>query len=170
MNFAKRDKSIVDFIFIIALFGMFAITGLFVVLFGARVYQSTVAGMDANYSSRTALSYITEKIRSHDYTDGVLVTNAVGDDNSVLMLYENVNDRRFVTYMFVDDGYLKEYTAGEDYDFHYDDGMKILKMDKFKVTKIEDSLYGVEITDEYGEDINFFVTLYSGTDGEDTNE
>ena len=71
MNFAKRNKSVVDFLFILALFGAFAITALFVVLFGARIYKSTVANMNTNYEKRTAMSYITEKIRSHDYTGGV---------------------------------------------------------------------------------------------------
>ena len=78
MNFAKRNKSIVDFLFILALFGAFAITALFVVLFGARVYKTTVSNMNTNFEKRTAMSYVTEKIRSHDYTGGVEVTDVGG--------------------------------------------------------------------------------------------
>ena len=52
MNFAKRNKSVVDFLFILALFGAFAITALFVVLFGARIYKTTVSNMNTNYEKR----------------------------------------------------------------------------------------------------------------------
>ncbi|MBQ9247613.1 MAG: DUF4860 domain-containing protein [Ruminococcus sp.] len=162
MNFAKRNKSIVDFLFILALFGAFAITALFVVLFGARIYESTVNNMNSNYEKRTAMSYVTEKIRSHDYTDGA----NVDETGSILKLYQNTGDKKYVTYLFVADGYLKEFTADEDYDFDYKAGTKILAIKDFSVKKENDSLYRFNITDTNGEKTEFFVTLYSGTDGE----
>ncbi len=162
MNFAKRNKSIVDFLFILALFGAFAITALFVVLFGARIYESTVNNMNSNYEKRTAMSYVTEKIRSHDYTDGV----NVDETGSILKLYQTTGDKKYVTYLFVADGYLKEFTADEDYDFDYKAGTKILAIKDFSVKKENDSLYRFNITDTNGEKTEFFVTLYSGTDGE----
>ena len=162
MNFAKRNKSIVDFLFILAPFGAFAITALFVVLFGARIYESTVNNMNSNYEKRTAMSYVTEKIRSHDYTDGA----NVDETGSILKLYQNTGDKKYVTYLFVADGYLKEFTADEDYDFDYKAGTKILAIKDFSVKKENDSLYRFNITDTNGEKTEFFVTLYSGTDGE----
>ena len=162
MNFAKRNKSIVDFLFILALFGAFAITALFVVLFGARIYESTVNNMNSNYEKRTAMSYVTEKMRSHDYTGGA----QVDETGSTLKLYQNTGDKRYVTYLFVDDGYLKEFTADEDYDFDYKAGTQILAINDFSVRKENDSLYRFDITDTNGEKTEFFVTLYSGTDGE----
>ena len=162
MNFAKRNKSIVDFLFILALFGAFATTALFVVLFGARIYQSTVSNMSTNYEKRTAMSYVTEKVRSHDYTGGAEVSDA----NSVLKLYQKVGDKRYVTYLFVADGHLKEFTADESYDFDYKTGTDILEIQDFSVTRESDSLYFFDITDSNGEKTEFFVTLYSGTDGD----
>ena len=129
MNFAKRNKSIVDFLFILALFGAFAITALFVMLFGARIYESTVANMNTNYEKRTG--------------------------------------RKYVTYLFVDDGYLKEFTVADDYDFNYNAGTPILAIKDFSVRKESDALYRFNITDTNGEKTEFFVTLYSGTDGDD---
>lgn len=171
MNFAKRNKSIVDFLFILALFGAFAITALFVVLFGAQIYKSTVSNMNTNYEKRTAMSYITEKIRSHDYTGGADVADLhslrTDGDHSVLKLYQEIGDKRFVTYMFVADGYLKEFTADEQYDFDYNTGTNILAIKDFSVRKESDSLYHFHITDTNDENTEFFVALYSGTDGED---
>lgn len=175
MNFAKRNKSIVDFLFILAVFGAFAVSALFVVLFGSKVYQRTVSDMDSNYQKRTALSYVTEKIRSHDYTGGADVSDvdtdsADSDEHTVLKLYQDVNGKRYVTYMFVADGYLKEFTADEDYDFDYESGSKILPISEFAVQKESDSLYRFNIVDDSGERTEFFVTLYSGTDGEEHDE
>lgn len=175
MNFAKRKKSIVDFLFILALFGAFAISALFVVLFGAKVYQKTVSDMNSNYEKRTALSYVTEKIRSHDYSGGADVSDvnldaSYGDEHTVLKLYQDVNGKRYVTYMFVADGYLKEYTASEDQEFDYSSGAEILPVSKFEVKKESDSLYRFDIVDARGEETRFFVSMYSGTDGEDEDE
>lgn len=164
MNFSKRNKSIVDFMFIIALFGAFAITGLFVVLFGAKVYQTTVDNMDANYSSRTALSYVTEKIRAHDFSNSAIGDAVEIDENdgqSVIKLKEIINDKEYITYLFVAEGYLKEFTASSDYDFDYSKGTDIIKVDKFEIAMINHALYHVEIVDEYGNDTQFYVTLYS---------
>ena len=173
MNFAKRNKSIVDFLFILALFGAFAITALFVVLFGARVYKTTVSNMNTNYEKRTAMSYITEKIRSHDHTGGIEVSDMSGTGeaggHSVLKLYQDIKDKRYVTYLFVADGYLKEFTAEETYDFDYGAGTPILAVKEFSVRKESDSMFYFSITDHNDEKTEFFVTLYSGTDG-DTDE
>lgn len=170
MNFSKRNRSIVDFLFILALFGAFAITGLLVVLFGSRVYQSTVAKMDANYASRTALSYVTEKIRSHDYTNGSEVEDielVSENGNSVLKLKETVNERTYVTYMYVADGMLKEFTTSEEYDFDYKGGTDILELKEFVIKQTGDALYKIRIVDSYDNETQFFVAMYSGTDGED---
>ena len=174
MNFAKRNKSIVDFLFILALFGAFAITALFVVLFGARIYRTTVSNMNTNYEKRTAMAYITEKIRSHDYTGGADVSDADitsdTEDHSVLKLYQEVGGKRYVTYLFVADGYLKEFTADEAYDFDYRNGTNILAIRDFSVRKVNDGLYRFDITDSNGENTIFFVTLYSGVDGDGNDD
>jgi len=167
MNFSKRNKSIVDLMFIIALFGAFAITGLFVVLFGANVYKTTVNSMDVNYASRTSLSYITEKIRSHDCVleDGREAIEIKDiDGKTVLLLRECVNDRIYVTYIFESDGYLKEYTSLEEYDFNYDAGTEIIKASLFRIEKIKKALYHVEIVDEYENSTSFYVALYNSDD------
>lgn len=165
MNFSKRNKSVVDFMFIIALFGTFIITGLVVVLFGARVYRATVAKMDANYSSRTALSYVTEKVRSHDFADGADVVDTI-DNGVALVLKDKINDRTYVTYMYVADGMLKEFTAAQDYDFKYNQGTDILALKEFAVTKEGDALYKFNIVDSYDNETAFYVSLYSDSDGE----
>lgn len=168
MNFSRRDKSIVDFLFILALFGAFAITGLFVVLFGAKVYQTTVSKMEANYASRTALSYVTEKVRSHDYSENGKASGMEireHDGEKVVVLKETINDRTFATYLYESEGKLMEFTADESYDFKYNAGTEILAVERFNVSQVNDALYSFDIVDEYGNNTRFFVTIYSGGRG-----
>lgn len=170
MNFAKRDKSIVDYLFIIALLAVFMISALYVVLFGARVYERTVSDMDRNFSTRTARSYITEKIRSHDYSNGTGMSDIAlssHEENSVLVLRSSNDGKTYLTYLFVKDGYLTEFTASEEYDFHFDDGFEILPVTEFKGERVRDGLYHFMVKDAYSQDTSFYVALYSGTDGED---
>jgi len=173
MNFAKRDKSIIDFVFILALFSAFMITALFVVLFGSKIYKKTVSDMDTNFASRTALSYITEKVRAHDFTGGADVADideASVNGHSVLVLYTESEYGDFATYLFVKDGVLKEYTAPKENDFDFSQGTDILEINEFMVNKETDSLYSFYVVDADGNETNFFVSLYSGIDGEELGD
>ena len=71
MNLRHRDRSIVDIIFMITVFGVFMLSALFVVLFGAKIYKRTAHDMSVNFSSRTSLAYVTEKLHQHDRKNGV---------------------------------------------------------------------------------------------------
>ena len=169
MNFNKREKSIVDILFILALFCAFLISALFIVLFGAKIYRSTVADMDTNFTSRTSLSYITEKMRQHDSVGGAKVTFI--EDQPVLILNQENDGVNYCTYLFSHDGYLKEITAKEGFDFDFKSGQNILELSDFSVSEINDSLYQFCITDIDGNKIDFYVSLYSHTnEGEDTHE
>ena len=60
--FGAQKGHVVDFLFTLALFCVFAASALMVVVIGANVYRQTVRGMDSNYDSRTSLTYLTEKV------------------------------------------------------------------------------------------------------------
>ena len=84
-------------LFILALFAVFMISALFIVLFGARIYKKVVADADTNYNARTSIAYISEKIRQHDSEDGVSVAHIV----EVIAL-ESARDPRHVDVVEVD--------------------------------------------------------------------
>ena len=72
MNDKTQEKHfIVDILFVLALFGVFAVSALSLVTIGADVYQHTVEDMSVNYDSRTAVSYIMEKVRQSDTADSI---------------------------------------------------------------------------------------------------
>lgn len=75
-NHQKQEKHyIVDILFVLALFGVFAVSALALVTIGADVYQHTVEDMGVNYESRTAVSYIMEKVRQNDTADSIFLTD-----------------------------------------------------------------------------------------------
>ena len=165
MNLLKRQKSIVDVVFMIAVFGVFMLSALFVVLFGAKIYKKTAHDMTANFNSRTALAYVTEKIHQHDRKGGVEVT--IEDGKPLLKLTQFVNSDEYCTYLYEDGGYLKELTAKGDVSLVKSAGKSILPVSDFNAVKESDSLYYFKLTDAEGSETRFYVSLYSYTGGGD---
>ena len=159
MRFGKRDKSIVDALFLLALFGVFLICALFIVLFGAKIYRNTVNHSENNFNSRTALSYISEKIRQHDNANGIELI----DDGAftTLKLTKDYSGNAFNTYLYYNDGYLCEYTTNEGNVLNKDFGTKILKIKNMKIEEENKNLYRIMIIDEKDTVTDFYISLYS---------
>jgi len=126
-----------DFLFTLTLFLVLAFCSLAVVLIGADVYQSTVNAMEENYSSRTALAYVTEKIRQNDRKGGVSV------ENSALCLTRAYSEASYSTYIYAYDGYLWELTIRGEETYQPGEGQKILEVADFSITQVTDHLYEV---------------------------
>ncbi|MCR4807043.1 MAG: DUF4860 domain-containing protein [Lachnospiraceae bacterium] len=161
MNHLKRDRSIVDIIFMITVFGVFMLSALFVVLFGARVYKRTAHDMSVNFSSRTSLAYVTEKLHQHDRKNGVSIME--DEDGPVLKLSQFINGDEYCTYLYEYKGSLKELTVRGDVDIVKSAGKDILKLNSFDTTRVSDSLYRFNIEDDEGNKTEFYVSLYSYT-------
>ena len=107
MNNRNQEKHfIVDILFVLALFGVFAVSALALVTIGADVYQHTVEDMGVNYESRTAVSYILEKVRQNDTTDSISL--ATLEDTPALCMLSRIEDETYCTYLYFYDGHLKE--------------------------------------------------------------
>lgn len=163
----QKEKSIVDIIFIIAVFGVFLLSTLLVVLYGAKVYKKTVSDMDVNYSSRTALAYVSEKIHQHDYRNGIEI---VSINDEPILKFNEAGNNDYCTYLYSYDGYLKELTIKNDVDFAPDAGKDIIKIRSFTANKESDSLYKFYIRDKYNTEMEFYVSLYNYTLGGDADD
>lgn len=162
MKFGKRDKSIVDALFLLALFGVFLICALFVVLFGAKIYKNTVQGSESSFKERTCYTYITEKIRQNDNTNGIII--GTEDGKTVVTLTKTANDNDYVTYLYCDEGQLKEYTTSAGNAFNKSAGTRILDLDSLSAEKCNDNLYRFTLA---GDDIStsFYVSVTSDIGG-----
>ncbi len=164
MKSFQRKKSIVDSLFLLLLFGAFLLSALFIVLFGARIYQKTADTTNRNFGLRTSVSYITEKIHQMDSLDGVSVLPV--DGTEVLRLTTVAETGTYYTYLYYYDGYLKELTASESMTFRKENGTDILELQDLTIKQISPSLLYFEVTTKDNEETAFFV---SHTRGKEAN-
>ena len=78
MRFENRGRHAIDLLFPIALFFVFAASALIVLTLAADIYGSTTGELRVNDENRTALSYISEKIRQSDVKGGMEIAEVEG--------------------------------------------------------------------------------------------
>lgn len=163
MNFTKRRGAVVDFIFVLALLGAFAVSALFVVIFGAKVFGNTTKEMDSNFARRTACFYVEEKLRAFDTADGVELSDY--DGAPIIKLIQKANDSEYVTYLYMEEYSLMEYTVPADIEFKLRDGRKIVGLEEFEVSKVSDNILHVHLVDEEGGVSDFYKYVQCGIEG-----
>lgn len=157
MNFIKRNKSIMDFLFILVLFGTFVISAMLVLIMGANVYSETVNISDTNYKARTAYYYITEKIKAHDKAGTIEVNNTSNSKSVGLVFYDYVDEVEYKSYIYYYAGYLTECTISKDEEFNYYNGTKLLKLKDFRAEIEGDNLIHLYIKDEDNYVSDFYI-------------
>ncbi|MDD2972235.1 MAG: DUF4860 domain-containing protein [Lachnospiraceae bacterium] len=159
MDFHSKDKHIVDILFVIALFCVFAVSALMLVLIGSNVYRKTVQNMDKNYNTRTSLAYISEKIRQFDETDSIEIGSL--DDTNALILKTTTDSGVYNTYIYMYQGYLKELFAAPDAALTPESGQNILPIHDFVLTKINGKLYRFTLSIDKDQQYTLYVSTHS---------
>lgn len=158
----EDNRHIVDVLFVLALFCVFAISALMLVTIGANVYQKTVNNMDANYSSRTAFSYVTEKIRQNDTSQTISIGSLEG--HPAIILTQDIDGRIFNTYLYEYEGYLTELFTSADLNLGGDilkAGHPLIPIKDFSLSEIEPSLYRFVLSTEDTEPISLYISTQS---------
>lgn len=156
----------VDILFVLALFGVFAVSALALITVGADVYQHTVQDMSRNYDDRTAIAYITEKIRQSDciLSDGSPAI-AIGslEQQQALVLTDEWEGEAYCTYLYLHDGWLKELYIRKNADIGngiLDAGQNIIKLEALEYRQLEDKLLSVSMTLSGGETRQLNLSLH----------
>lgn len=157
MRFNGKREHVVDFIFTLALFCVFAASSVLVTVIGASVYKTVVARMDQNNTARTGLAYLAEKVRQND-AGGALSAGAVADSPALVMTAV-YNDTEYATYIYEDGGELKELFQRASAAPMPDAGQTIMEAASFDVELLRDNLYRFTIQDEKGE--SFSIDVYA---------
>lgn len=140
-----ENKHMVDILFVLALFVVFAISALMLVILGADVYKKTVTSMDKNFEDRTATSYIVEKIRQADQADSIRVTD-LGDGEDALCIVRRVGENEYHTLLYVYDHSLCELSTRGDATPVPEYGTKLFSLDNLTITKESEHLFTVTVT------------------------
>ena len=163
----KQERHfVVDILFVLALFAVFTVSALVLVTIGADVYQHTVHDMSRNYDSRTAMAYITEKVRQADSlleNGSPSVELGTLEQQPALILKEEIDGAYFTTYLYLYDGWLKELYIRED-SYPGEEisaaGQNILQLNALEYKQINESLLSVSMTTPDGESRQLYLSLH----------
>ena len=159
MDFKQKQRHIVDILFVLVLFCVFALSALMLVLIGSNVYRKTVRNMDDNYNTRTSLAYVTEKIHQFDETDAIEIGTL--DSQNALILKTNTENQQYYTYIYMYNGYLKELFVSADSHLAPDAGQNILPIEDFQLKNINDKLYQFTIHVDSTNQYTLYVSTHS---------
>lgn len=153
----KQENHIIDVLFVIALFCIFALSAIFLISIGADIYRKTVTHMESNFNSRTTFAYVTEKVRQSDISGAVTVGEL--DDLPALLLTEKQGDTEYITYLYEHEGFLKELMVRKDTPLGPSAGQEIVEITEFNLEQISDRLFSFSITTNNGESCNLYVSI-----------
>lgn len=158
-----RKGNAVSLLFTSILFLVFVLCALFTVLIGSRVYENINRRSDANFTGNTALSYIANKVRQGDRAGMVDVVEM--DQTPVLELRQEIGGSQYVTWIYWQDGRIKELFTDTSSGLGLQDGLEIMECEGLSLSK-EGRLLRIETSGEGGGDLS--LSLRSG--GLETDE
>lgn len=160
MRFSNEKEHVIDYIFPIALFFVFAASSLVVIILAANIYSGTTNAAESGFGSRTVLSYLTEKIHQNDDNQAVSVGSFAGRESLVIeQAYDN--GQTYVTYIYEDNGILRELFIQKGVDASAASGREIMPIHDFTMEQLTDSRFRFSCTSEEGETITSVVSVRS---------
>ena len=146
----KQPGHSIDLVFSLVLFLLFSITGIGVVLIGSQVYSSCAAQLEETYTSRTALSYVSEKVRQADVSGAVELVNPSGFPENALVIHETVDGGSYNTFIYFYDGALRELLVKEGTEITPQQGTAIVSLRSFTIEKRGTNFYILSATEKSG--------------------
>ena len=120
----KEKTSNITELLTLAVFTVFALCILLVLLTGAKVYQKLVDHGRESYEARTAAQYIATRVRQ---AEAVTVESFGGCE--ALVAWEQIDGETYLTRVYWQDGYIRELFCAENAALSPEDGEKILEAD-----------------------------------------
>ena len=145
MGFRLKRRHMIDFLFPVALFFVFALSAVTLILLAAGIYRSTTENSSLQYTSRTGLSYLREKIHQCDENGGVYLGTLDGCD--ALILEQQYGEDVYRTYIYIWEENLKELFIKDGVEASVENGRTILEVRDFTVEQLTESLFRFECTD-----------------------
>lgn len=139
MNFRTERKHVIDFIFPIALFFVFAASALIVILMSADIYGNITAQSASAFQSRTALSYLSEKIHQSDSNGNVSCGTL--DGRNALVIRQQYDTGVYCTYIYEDNGILRELFVQEGTSVSASSGKEITSVNSFQIKELAYGLF-----------------------------
>lgn len=159
MRERTERKHVIDFLFPLALFFVLTATSVALVVLASGTYSRQVQDSEDSFASRTALSYVTEKIHQADEYGAVYTGTFDGQD--AIVIRQTYSEQTYVTYLYEYDGYLRELFIQDGVDAKASDGRKILASDSFSFEATQDGLFHLYCTNKDGSISDTYVSIKS---------
>lgn len=162
MRFRMQQNHMIDFLFPVILLFMFALSSLTVILLAAGVYRSTTEHSSLHDTSRTSLSYISEKIHQSDQSGLASIEHLEGVD--MLVLEQPFQGETYCTYIYAYDNELRELFIKKGTPITLSAGRTILPVNHFTMQALQDDLFRFSCTDTQSRQASIIVTVRSTND------
>lgn len=149
----QQNQFSIQFVLILLLFLLIVVLSSMIVILGKDIYTNIIDDRESNYNLRVSLSYITNKIRQGDKENSVFLDSI--NDNQALVIRENYDGLNYDTWIYYYDGYIYEILVEEGQEFFEEDGMKIIYVEDFNISKENENLYKFYVKND-----NKYVDLY----------
>lgn len=156
----RQQRHIIDVLFVLALFAIFALSAIFLITIGANIYSKTVNNMEDNFDTRTALAYITEKVRQSDLEGQISIGEL--DGCPALVISSGTEGNQYQTYLYEYQGTLKELMMKQDIVLSPSAGQDILAVSDFELAPVNDRLINCRITLGSARTYDLYISVHSG--------
>ena len=148
MKLGTSNRHMIDLIFPVSVFFVFAASSLAVLMLSARLYRTQTEKADNNYTTRTSLAYVNEKIRQGDTNGGIFIQTI--EDQECLAIESAIDGISYTTYIYAADGMLKELFIRDDAPLHLTDARTIMEVNDFTMEEIGANLFRFTSADGNG--------------------
>lgn len=149
MKQSKSNRHTIDLIFPIAVFFVFAVSALAVIMLSARLYRAQTQSSENLYTTCTSLAYIDEKIRQNDSGGSIHIRTIEGE--TCLAIESIIDDIPYTTYIYAKEGMLKELFIRNDAPLHLKDAWSIMEVTDFTMEEIGANLFRFTSADQNGD-------------------
>lgn len=144
----KTNKSSIEGLLVLLLFGIFAVCIMMVLLTGAGAYKRLVQQGQSSYTTRTVPHYLATKVRQADES-GAISIGKLGEVET-LEITETIGSAEYVTRIYCYGGYIRELFSGKEGSFGPGDGEPIMEAEKMALS-LKDGQLIIEVTQENGD-------------------
>lgn len=120
-----KKEHIIDNVFTLVLFSVFAIMALLVTAAGASAYKSTSNQVEERFNRQTCLNYITARVHSNNEAGAVAVTKM--GESDALTFVQDINGAVYLTSIYYYDGAVRELLYRSDLELGPDAGNEICR-------------------------------------------
>ncbi len=121
----KNRFLVVNMMSIAGLFGVFCVTAVIVITFGARIFASAGNDIENHFTGPTSLYYINEKIRQNDAGDSIYIKEV---EDNVALFIPSADDEGYEYCIYYSDGFLREIYLAEGADIVVGSGQQLVEV------------------------------------------